>query len=75
MMQAFGGGRSQQRATHLDDDEEIIDTTKPEFAKAFKGFINEPGQRNVPTRLRKEVRKDARCQPDKSRDPYRTDQE
>jgi hypothetical protein len=50
MMQAFGGGRSQQRATHLDDDEEIIDTTKPEFAKAFKGFINEPGQRNVPTR-------------------------
>ena len=27
-----------------DDDEEVIDTTKPEFAQQFQGFINTPGR-------------------------------
>lgn len=38
-----------QRANHTDDeDEEVIDTTDPEFAKHFKGFTNTPIGRQPP---------------------------
>lgn len=44
IVKAFGGdkkkaGRSRESS---DEDEEVIDTTKPEFAQSFKGFINAP---------------------------------
>jgi hypothetical protein len=34
-----------QPAKPIEDDEPIIDTTDPSFAKSFQGFINAPGQR------------------------------
>jgi hypothetical protein len=39
---AFVGGKTQsgRRVVDDDEDEEIIDTTKPEFAQHFKGFTN-----------------------------------
>lgn len=39
---AFGGDRQTQRHKQAidDDEEEVIDTTKPEFAKNFKGFTH-----------------------------------
>lgn len=40
---AFGSGQAKQRP--IDDDEEVIDTTNPDFAEKFKGFIGAPGQR------------------------------
>lgn len=38
----FGSGKVQRQ---VDDDEEVIDTTKPEFAEKFQGFTGAPGQR------------------------------
>lgn len=43
IMKAFNGDGKQPRP--IDDDEEIIDTTNPDFAKHFQGFIGAPGQR------------------------------
>lgn len=44
IMQTFGNSKKQQ--TPVDDDgEPVIDTTDPEFAKRFQGFIGVPGQR------------------------------
>lgn len=41
---AFTGGKAQsgKRVVDDDEDEEVIDTTKPEFAEKFKGFTNTP---------------------------------
>ena len=46
IIKAFNGdgkGKAKRQAAIDDDDEEIIDTTAPEFAEHFKGFINVPG--------------------------------
>lgn len=37
---AFNGGGKRGRRAQVEDDEEVIDTTSPEFAKNFKGFTN-----------------------------------
>jgi hypothetical protein len=34
------------KSSIVEDDEEVIDTTAPEFAEKFKGFTNTPGARN-----------------------------
>lgn len=44
IVQAFGGDKK-QKSKVVDDDEEIIDTTKPEFVEQFQGFSGIPGQR------------------------------
>lgn len=46
IVKAFGGDKPKKGKAHDidDEDEEVIDTTKPEFAQNFKGFINEPGK-------------------------------
>lgn len=49
IIKAFGGGQKQP-AAHDDEDEEVIDTTRPEFTQTFKGFINAPAQRGVPAK-------------------------
>ncbi len=51
LLKAFNGGQKRP-AQQTDDDEEVIDTTKPEFAQQFKGFTNTPKQpqRSMPTR-------------------------
>lgn len=43
IVQAFGGDKKKQQP--VDDDEPVIDTTDPEFAQNFKGFIGAPGRR------------------------------
>ena len=51
IVRAFRGDTTQQSAQVDEDGEEIIDTTQPEFAEKFKGFINQPAgrpQRNIP---------------------------
>lgn len=45
----FGSGKAQS-ARSIDDDEEVIDTTSPEFAQTFKGFTGAPGQAQRPQR-------------------------
>lgn len=42
---AFNGDKPRANAVVDDDDEEIIDTTQPEFVKQFKGFTGIPGRR------------------------------
>lgn len=43
IVKAFNGdGKKQPNKMVDDDDEEIIDTTQPEFAEKFKGFTNTP---------------------------------
>lgn len=50
IVKAFGGGKAQKHA--VDEDEEVIDTTSPDFAKNFKGFTGTPAppQRGIPQR-------------------------
>lgn len=44
ILKAFGGGKQQAKQAVDDEDEPVIDTTDPEFAKNFKGFVNKPLQ-------------------------------
>jgi hypothetical protein len=52
IIKAFGGTSTQQTAPHrIDNEEEIIDTTDPNFTKLFKGFSYEkPQSRRRPRR-------------------------
>lgn len=45
IVRAFNGDGKPKNKIVDDDDEEIIDTTKPEFAEKFKGFTNTPVNR------------------------------
>lgn len=40
IVKAFNGDKATKTRPGDDEDEEIIDTTKPEFHEQFKGFIN-----------------------------------
>lgn len=40
----------ERKPSGIDDDEEVIDTTKPEFAEKFEGFTNVPGTKPAPQR-------------------------
>lgn len=44
MTKAFQGGPRKQAVSQAidDDEEEVIDTTSPDFIKNFKGFTNAP---------------------------------
>lgn len=45
IVRAFNGDKKDQRGRKpKEEDEEIIDTTDPEFAKHFQGFIHEKPQ-------------------------------
>lgn len=46
IVRAFNGDGKKQPNKLVDDDEEIIDTTKPDFVEKFKGFTGKP-QRNL----------------------------
>ncbi len=48
---ALGGDRKTRTRPLDDDDEEVIDTTQPEFAQNFKGFVNtKPQMQRMPSR-------------------------
>jgi len=45
IIKAFNGNKAAQAGGN--DEEEVIDTTKPEFAQHFQGFIGKPGDRQL----------------------------
>lgn len=47
IVRAFKGDKDQQKRQTNFDDEELIDTTRPEFAESFQGFINNPVKKNT----------------------------